>query len=152
MIDEVTLPRSYRPFGARMAAALAAIVLVGVMAFLWLMLPAHTRATFGLSERVTLILFFAAVLVVLNGLFRTVAIADDSGLTVRNGYRVRRFDWPEIIRISLSANRPWALLDLADGTAVSVMALQTSDGARAVQATRELATVIASHSEPGTLS
>jgi hypothetical protein len=147
-MSDVVLPRSYRPFGARMATGIAAVVLVAAMAFLWLMLPAHTRATFRLSERITLGVFFGGVLVALNALFRTAAIADETGLTVRNGYRVRRFDWPEIIRISLSVNRPWALLDLADGTAVSVLAIQISDGDRAVRATRELAAVIAQHTAP----
>lgn len=132
-----------------MASAVAAAVLVAAMAFLWVMLPDHVRAEFGIAQRVTLIAFFVAVLTVLYGMFRTSASADEAGLTVANGYRVRRFEWPEIVRVSLTANRPWALLDLADGTAVSVMAIQSSDGDRAKRAARELAVVIAQRSPPG---
>jgi hypothetical protein len=146
MSDAIGLPRRYRPWGARMATGIAAVVLVAAMTFLWLMLPAHVRDSFRTSERLTLLVLFGAILVVLNAMFRTAAIADAAGLTVRNGYRVHRFDWPEIIAITLSANRPWALLDLADGTVVSVMAIQTSDGQRAMRATRELAALIAEHS------
>lgn len=148
MADPVALPRSYRPFGTRIAAGVAAVVLVAAMAFLWLMLPPRVRAEFGIFQRLTLIAFFVAVLVVLNGMFRTSAQADVVGLTVTNGYTVRRFDWPELVRISLTANRPWALIDLADGTTVSVMAIQSSDGARATRAARELAGVIAARSRP----
>jgi Bacterial PH domain len=148
MSVELSLPRRYRPFGARMAAGVAAVVLVAAMGFLWLMLPADTRATFGLSERLTLLVVFAGILVALNALFRTSATADEGGLTVTNAYRVHHYDWPELVRISLTANLPWALLDLADGTTVSVLAIQISDGQRAVRATRELATMIAQHSPP----
>ncbi|MBA2560036.1 MAG: PH domain-containing protein [Propionibacteriales bacterium] len=148
MPDPVALPRQYRPFGARIAAGIAAVVLVAAMALLWLMLPSRVRAEFGLAQRATLVAFFAAVLAVLYGMFRTSATADETGLVVTNFYKVRRFHWPEIVQISLSANRPWALLDLADGTAVSVMAIQSSDGDRAVRAARELAGVLAQRSLP----
>jgi hypothetical protein len=148
MPDLLALPRSYRPFGARIAAAVAATVLVAAAAFIWLALPHTVRATFGVAERATLVAIFAAVVVALNAMFRTSAHADEGGLTVTNGYVKRRFGWPEVIRISLSASRPWALIDLADGSTCSVMAIQGSDGARADRATRELARVIAERSRP----
>jgi hypothetical protein len=148
MPEPLTLPRRYRPFGARIAAAVAAVVLVGFTAFIWLALPRSARATFGLAERLTVVVIYAAVLAVLNGMFRTSAHADDEGLTVTNGYVRRRFAWPQIVRISLGVGRPWALLDLADGSTVSVMAIQGSDGARADRATRDLKRVLAERSRP----
>jgi hypothetical protein len=45
--------------------------------------------------------------------------------------------------VSLSPNRPWVLIDLADGETMSVLAIQGSDGERAVRHARELATVLA---------
>lgn len=146
MTVPVSLPRRYRPLGARLAAGVAAVMLAGVFTVLWLNLPGEVRDKFSFFERVTLAGFFVAMLVLLYAIFRTSALADDEGLTVVNGYRVRRFDWPQVLRISLSRNRPWALLDLADGSTVSVMALQTSDGDRAIRCTRELAAVLAEHS------
>jgi hypothetical protein len=148
MPEPLTLPRRYRPFGARIAAAVAAVVLVGFTAFIWLALPRSARATFGLAERLPVVVIYAAVLLVLNGMFRTSAHADDEGLTVTNGYVRRRFAWPQIVRISLGVGRPWALLDLADGSTVSVMAIQGSDGARADRATRDLKRVLAERSRP----
>lgn len=148
MPDKVTLPRRYRPLGARMAAGVAAFVLIASIGFVWVMLPADARATFGLSERLTLLVVFGAAVAALNALFRTSATADEQGLTVKNGYKRHRYEWPEVVQISLSVNRPWALLDLADGETLSILAIQISDGDRAVRATRELAAVIAQHSPP----
>lgn len=146
MSAPVDLPRRYRPFGARIATATAAAVLVAAMSFLWLMLPGEVQDDFTLFQRLTLLLFFAAVLVVLYGIFRMSALADDDGLLVVNGYRTHRHEWAELVRISLSQNRPWALIDLSDGTTVAVMAIQTADGERGMAQARELAALIAARS------
>jgi hypothetical protein len=139
----VTLPRTYRPRGARLATGVAGTALIVAMAGLWLRLSAAVRAEFTAFQRLTLLFFLGAVVVGLYGVFRTAATADMAGLTVVNGYRVRRFEWAELVRISLTTHRPWALLDLSDGSAVSVMAIQSADGARSTQAVRELAGVLA---------
>lgn len=109
------------------------------------MLSAQVRADFSLSQRLTLIGFLAAVFVGLYGVYRTSARGDSTGLTVVNGYRVHRYDWAEIVRVSLGPHRPWALLDLADGSTASVMAIQSADKALASRSVRELAAVLAHH-------
>lgn len=146
MAEPISLPMRFRPFGARMATALAAAVLVAASAFLWLMLSSDVRAQFTLPQRLTLLAFLAAVLGGLYAIYRTNALADDSGLTVVNGFRRRRFAWPEVVRVTLTPNRPWALLDLAHGDTVSVMAIQVSDGARARRAADALARILAQQS------
>ncbi len=145
MADRVALPRRWRPFGARLAALVAAVALSVAVASLWLMLSDEVQAKFSLFQRLTLLGVFAVILILLNGIFRTSAVADPSGLTVTNGYKVRRYEWAQILRVSLHRNRPWALLDLSDGSTLPVMAIQVSDGDRARLATRELVTVIAEH-------
>ena len=65
MSEPLRLPRRYRPFGARIAAAVAAVVLVGFTAFIWLALPRSARATFGLAERLTVVVIYAGLLAVL---------------------------------------------------------------------------------------
>ncbi len=142
----VTLPRSYRPLGTRVVAATAAVGMGVALAFLWKSLPASVRADFSTFQRVTLLVFFAVMLAVLFGLFRTSARAEESGLLVVNGYRTHRLEWAEIISVSLNPNRPWAVLDLADGETVAVMAIQSADGARASRSARELAGVVADRS------
>jgi len=141
----VSLPHTFRPLGARIATGTAAIAVVGAVTFLWLMLPSEVQDDFSVIQRVTLLVFFAAILVLLNAIFRTSARASEAGLVVVNGYRRRDLEWSQIVRISLTPNRPWALMDLDDGTTLSVMAIQTSDGARAKQAARQLAGIIARH-------
>lgn len=150
MPELVTLPHRWRPFGARLAAFVGAVVLTAAVAFFWLMLSDEVQAKFTFFQRLTLLGVLAAALIGLNAIFRTSALADESGLTVTNGYKVRRYEWAEVLHVSLSPHRPWALLDLSDGGTVSVMAIQVSDGQRAKKAARELAVVIASRSaSPG---
>jgi hypothetical protein len=127
-------------------AAMSAGVLVIVVAFLWFSLPAHVRAEFGWFQRITLLAFFLAVVVLLYGVFRTRVAASERGIAVTNGFRRYEFAWAEVVAISLTQHRPWALLDLTDGTTTSVMALQSSDGSRATRSARELAGLIAARS------
>jgi Bacterial PH domain len=141
----VTLPHTFRPLGARIATGAAAVTIVAAVTFLWVMLPSEVQDEFSLIQRLTLLVFFAAVLVLLNAIFRTSARASEDGLIVVNGYKRRELEWSQIVRISLTPNRPWALMDLDDGTTLSVMAIQTSDGARATRSARQLAVVIARH-------
>jgi hypothetical protein len=146
MADPPALPKTYRPLGARMVAAVSGAVIIGVFAFLWLMLPEHVRAQFGWFQRATLLVFFVAVLVTLYGVFRTRAAVSTTGLSVTNGFRHYEFSWPQVVAISLGEHRPWALVDLSDGSTQAVMALQSSDGPRASASTREIATLIAARS------
>ncbi|MBA2573370.1 MAG: PH domain-containing protein [Actinomycetota bacterium] len=146
MADLVTLPHRWRPFGARLAAVAGAVALTLAVTFLWLMLSDEVRAKFTVFQRLSLLGVLAAVLALLNGIFRTSALAEASGLTVTNGYKVRRYEWAEVVRVSLHRNRPWALLDLSDGNTLAVMAIQVSDGQRARLAARELALVMADRS------
>jgi hypothetical protein len=138
-----TLPHTYRPLGARIATAVAAGAIVFIMTLLWVSLPDEVQDQFSTFQRITLIGFFVVVLVVLNAIFRTRARADEGGLSVVNGYHRRDLEWGQIVRISMGPHRPWALIDLDDGSTMSVMAIQSADGARARSSTRELAAVIA---------
>lgn len=141
-----SLPHTWRPVGARVVAAVAAVVLVGTLTVLWLLLPDSVQDRVSLFQRITLVVLFAAIVAPLHALFRTSASATEEGLTVVNGYRTRHLQWAELIGVSINPNRAWALLDLADGETLSVLAIQSSDGARASRSTRELAGVIAQRS------
>ena len=139
----VPLPRTFRPLGARIATATAAVAIVTLVAVLWVLLPKDVQDQFSTFQRVTLLAFFVAVLVLLNGIFRTHARATTEGLTVVNGYHRHELEWGQIVRVSLTPNRPWALVDLDDGTTMAVMALQSADGERATRQARELARLVA---------
>jgi PH (Pleckstrin Homology) domain-containing protein len=141
--EPIGLPIRFRPLGARMASGTAGAVLSFMLVFLWAMLPPAVKADFSWAERITVLFFFVGVMILLYGVFRTNALADDSGLTFVNGYHAQHFDWAELVRVSLTRNRPWALIDLSDGETVAVMAIATSDGDRATADARRLSTVLA---------
>ena len=64
------------------------------------------------------------------------------GLTVVNGYRRRDLEWSQVIAVNLRRGAPWAGIDLSDGTSISAVAIQASDGDRALQAVRELRRIV----------
>ncbi len=59
-----------------------------------------------------------------------------------NGFRTRRFEWNEVLGVTLRAGSPWAVLDLSDGTSVPAMGIQGSDGDRAKRQVREVRTLV----------
>ncbi len=144
----MALPKVYRPLGARMVSGVAGGVLTVMFVVLWVMLPSHVKAEFGWFQRGTLVAFFVAVIAVLYGIFRTRVTASERGLSVTNGYRRHEFYWAEVVAISLSQHRPWAIVDLTDGSTVALMALQSADGPRANRSAREISGLISARSTP----
>ncbi|MGZ4460677.1 MAG: PH domain-containing protein, partial [Nocardioidaceae bacterium] len=61
---------------------------------------------------------------------------------VVNGYRVRRYEWNEILGVTLRRGSPWAVIDLSDGTSIPAMGIQGSDGARATGQVKQLRTLV----------
>jgi hypothetical protein len=138
--------RVYRPFGARLVVVVMAVTLVGAVTFLWAAMPAEVRAQFSWPQRITILFFFAAILLALWGMFRTSLTISDSGLVITNIFKVRSYDWAQVLAISLHRGDPWAVLDLSDGTSVVAMAIQGSDGARTNGILREIGEQIEKHS------
>lgn len=136
------LPKTWRPFGVRMAGWIFGIALVIVMAGAWISLPASAKESYSLWQRITTLLLFGGFLAAEWGLMRCRATATRDGLTVVNGYKVRAFAWSQIVAIKLPVGAPWAVLDLDDGSTCSVMALQGSDGLRAKRAVAEIKSLI----------
>jgi hypothetical protein len=140
--SEVTLPHTFRPFGVRLAIYVLGGLLVLVVAVMWLALPADIRAQFTALQLGTVVflglLFYAAG----YALARSRLVAREEGLTIVNGYRTRRFEWNEILAVSLRSGSPWAEIDLSNGTTVAAMGIQGSDGPRAVRQVREVRALV----------
>jgi hypothetical protein len=51
-------------------------------------------------------------------------------------------EWEQVLGVHLPAGAPWATLDLADGTTISAMAFQGSDGKVARDGVRQLRALI----------
>jgi hypothetical protein len=129
----VSLPHTFRPYGVRIAIYGLGALLTLTAVVMWFAFPPHIRAQFSFLQVVTVIglglMFYAFG----YALARSRVVAREEGLKVVNGYKTRRFDWNEVLAITLRQGSPWAVLDLSDGTSVPAMGIQGSDGQRAAR-------------------
>ncbi|MET9557484.1 PH domain-containing protein [Streptomyces sp. NPDC006645] len=117
--DPPALPVTFRPNGTR-----AVLLSVGTLMLVVITAMSVTLEKLNAGERVSFIfvaLLFFGVLCLLS---RPKVVADDTGVTVVNLTRVRRLEWPEILRVNLRAGDPWVFLDLSDGTSLPVLGIQ----------------------------
>ena len=145
----MSLPRTWRPLGVRLAGALFGGMLVAVILAAWFLWDDDIRAKFTMLQKVTVIGLFGLLYACGYALARSRVVARTDRLVVVNGYRKRELEWAEVIAVNLPPGAPWAVLDLADGTSAPAMGIQGSDGARARTAVRELRAVLADRSTPG---
>ncbi|HEU4568362.1 MAG TPA: PH domain-containing protein [Marmoricola sp.] len=143
----VSLPHTWRPFGARMAIFVFGGGLAAVFVAAAVLLADEVNA-FTAFQKVTVVFFVLLALACGWAIARCRITADERSVTVVNGYRRRVYEWPQVVDVSLRRGAPWAGLDLSDGTQISVVAIQGSDGPRAEQAVRELRALIAAHAPP----
>jgi hypothetical protein len=138
----VPLPRHWSPLGPRIMGVGLTVCLIVIVGAGWLAFDPETRAAFTIFQRGTLIFFGLLYLSLMYGLLRSHAVAYPDRLVVVNGYRKRSYEWPQIVAARLPPGAPWVTLDLADGETVSVLGIQSSDGARARRALRELRSLV----------
>jgi hypothetical protein len=145
------LPVRFRPLGVRVAATVLILLLLGTATVIWLAFPDDVRESFTFLQRLTVLAMGLGAVVIGHALGRCRVDADEGGVTVVNGYRTRRFDWGQVVAVSLRQGSPWAVLDLSDGTSQAALGIQGSDGARAVRHTRQLRALVEAHAgqEPG---
>jgi hypothetical protein len=137
------LPKTYRPFGVRAMGIVLVVSLYGLCGFTWFAFDDETRAKFTFFEKATLAFFGILILVLVHALIRSRVEARPEKLVVVNGYRRRDLAWEQVLAVHLPPGAPWVSLDLADGTAVPAMGIQSSDGGRAKRAARELRALVA---------
>ncbi|MGZ4457046.1 MAG: PH domain-containing protein [Nocardioides sp.] len=140
------LPHTWRPLGARLAGIAFGGMLLVVCAFAWFGFDDATRAKFTWFQRGTLVFLGLIAFAAWYALVRSRVVASATGLLVVNGYRRHAYAWAEVVAVHLPPGAPWVVLDLADGTTASALAIQGSDGARASRAVRDLRTLIAQQS------
>lgn len=140
--SSVTLPHTFRPFGVRIAAYAFGFLLLLVVVVMWFAFPQEVRDQFTIFQRGTVVFFGLCAAAAGHALARSRVVARTDSVTVVNGYKARRFEWNEVVAVSLRAGSPWATLDLSDGTSVSAMGIQGSDGARAVSQVKQLRVLV----------
>ena len=140
-----SLPHTWRPLGVRVAVWLLGGLLLVLVVAVWIGLGDELRAQFTPFQRGTLIFIALLLAACYHALVRSRVTATTAGMTVVNGYRTRSYEWSQVIDVSLRRGAPWATLDLSDGTTISVIGVQGSDGARAQRAIREIRATIAAN-------
>ncbi len=137
-----SLPHTWRPLGVRIAVIGFGLMLVVVCAAAWFGFDQSVRDRFTFLQRSTLLAMAAVAASCGWALARARVTAEMDALVVVNGFRTRQLAWEEVLAIHLAAGAPWATLDLADGTTISAMAFQGSDGRRALDGVREVRALI----------
>ena len=141
-----TLPITWRPLGVRLAVIFFGLMLLVTSIAGWVAIGPVSRSHFTTFQRVTIVIFGVMIATVLYGLARCRVEATTRGLRVVNGYRSRTYEWAQVLAVHLPRGAPWATLDLADGTSVSTLGIQSADGDRAHVAVRRLRALIDEHS------
>ena len=143
------LPHTWRPLRARIVGFLACAVIAGGAVVLAIALPRSSGFHGGDRAGVVIMGLLAAGVPLL--LTRPRLSGDQQGLHVVNLLRSRRVAWTEVVAVDLAETESWACLDLTDGTALPVLALQTADRERFRRGVAELQALVARHSgtDPG---
>jgi hypothetical protein len=137
------LPVTWRPLRSRLIAyTLASMIVLGMIVLAIVVAP-----PFSLGDRLGLVVFGLGIAALLHVLARSRVVADEQGLTVVNPLRTHRYDWAEVLRITMVQGDPWPTLDLADGTSVGAMGIQGSEGERARRAITELQALLRERGE-----
>lgn len=144
------LPRTFRPLWARrvvypMIAVLLLVVGVGAV-----VLPSGGAHGYRPADRAGIVAVGCAIAYGMHRLASVRIVCTDRDLLVVNILRRRRLAWPQVVAVRLEPSAPWLVIDVADGTAVSAMGVQGSDGGYALRQAVDLADLVARHSAAGT--
>lgn len=142
------LPRTWRPLGPRIVGIILFAGLVSLFGVGWYSFPQETRDKFTVFQIGTIFFLVGLGAVVMFAIVRSRATATREGLVVVNGYRRRQLAWAQIVHVRLPQGAPWVTLDLSDGTTLSVLGIQGSDGTHARRAVRELRACVRGLAEP----
>lgn len=118
----------------RWAYTIGAIVVLASV-ILAVVLPSEVTPLF---DRVGFVCFGLAIFWFCHRQASVSITADDTHLHVRNLFGTRTCEWSEILGVSFPQGNPWAHLDVADGSTVSVMALQSIDAPESISRAQDL--------------
>jgi PH (Pleckstrin Homology) domain-containing protein len=137
-VSEPELPHTWRPLGVRLASAFFGGLLLVVCVSGWIAVGPDVRGRVTPYQQVTLLLLGVAFAAVLWALIRCRVTASEQGLLLVNGFRRHSYEWPELLAVHMPRGAPFATLDLADGTSIQALGIQSSDGDRARIAVAQL--------------
>lgn len=100
------------------------------------------------AQILSIVLVMGLVLAFLLRVLAVRAIPDRQGLTVRNIVLRHRLPWERVVSVHFG-DRSWVQLDIADGTTLSVMAVQRADGSYARAEASRLSALVTAHEGVG---
>ena len=136
-----------RPVRLRRVAIGTAVVVVVMFALIAALLG-HTSSegvVFGPGDQVAMVVLGLLIAAGVLLLARPTVVADLHGLRVQNIFSTKDVPWEIVRAVSFPDGSPWAVLELADDDRISVLAVQASDGPRAIEAVRGLRALRARH-------
>jgi hypothetical protein len=146
----VTDTISVRPRRLLLVCRLASAVLVAVFGVLAALLPARqagSEAAFGLADQIA---FFCIGLLLAWAVLQFTRVrvdADVRGIRVRNYVGEKVLPWQVVAAVRMDDGASWASLDLHDDDTVALLAVQSNDGAHAVDAVVALRRLLAESRE-----
>lgn len=136
-----------RPVRLRRVAAVVATVVVVAFAVIAVLLgnTSSEGVTFGVGDQIAMLVMGLLIAAGVLLLARPQVVADVAGLRVRNILVTREVPWEVVREVAFRDGSPWAMLELADDDQLAILAVQASDGPRAVVAVRGLRALQARH-------
>jgi hypothetical protein len=138
------------PRRLRRACAATALVVVVVMVVVGVLLKSSSTGTmsFKTSDQVAMVVLGLIIAAGLLALGRPRVDADAEGIRVRNVLGGYRFPWDFVRAVRFERSSAWASLALANGDEIALMAVQATDGERAVAAVEGLRALLAAAHGP----
>ncbi|MFD8492181.1 PH domain-containing protein [Amycolatopsis sp. NPDC059657] len=138
-VDENATEVVFRPRKALVLCSVLAVLLLAAFTTVGVLLrSSKTGAIFQASDQAAMI-GIGILLAAGTMLFAMPRVrADAEGIEVRNVLLTKRFHWHEVLSVSFPDGASWARLELPDDEYYSVMAVQSVDRLRAVEAVRAL--------------
>jgi hypothetical protein len=136
-----------RPVRLRRVAALIAVFVTATFVVIAVLLG-NTRSegvSFGVGDQVAMVLLGLFVAGGILVIARPSLEADERSLRVRNIVGSHDVPWEVVRAVAFRDGSPWATLELADDDQLALLAVQASDGERAVTTVRALRALQARH-------
>jgi hypothetical protein len=139
-----------RPQRLLLVCRLAASVLLAVFAVVAYFLPRGQAGgqQFGLADQIAFFGIGVLLSAVVFQFTRVRVIADPTGVRVRNYVGEKFVPWQVVAGVRMDDGSPWASLDLQDDDTIALLAVQSNDGARAVDAVLALRRLLADSRGP----
>lgn len=138
----LALPVVWRPRRTRIVAYTTAGVIMLGMIVLAVVVPG-----FKIFDRTMMVLVGLGLVWLLHMFARCRVIATPTGLTVVNAFRTHRYEWPQVLRVTMTEGEPWPTLDLADGTSIGAMGINGAEKPLAAHQLTQLHTLLHQHGE-----